>query len=317
MAAATTWIEEARGVLRECAGVRVLENVALRSRTSLGIGGPAALWIEAETAGGRPAPEIRAAIEALARALSRLSAAGVPYDYLGAGSNLLVADAGPSFVVVSSSALDSEPVVSGETVSVGAGFSVPRLVKRLARAGLAGLEFAEGIPGSVGGCLRMNAGWHEGAFGQAVASVLAVSRQGAIEEIAPGPSTFAYRSSPGLGDRFVAAATLRLAPDGPARVEERVRGYHDHRVRTQPTGARNAGCIFKNPAGDHAGRLIDEAGLKGLAVGGAIVSDRHANFIINRGGATAADVLRLIETVREVVYKKTSVALEQEVILWK
>ena len=146
---------------------------------------------------------------------------------------------------------------------------------------------------------------------------MAISRQGIIEEVASGPGTFAYRSSPGLGDRFIAAATLQLTPDDPALIEERVRGYHDHRVRTQPAGARNAGCIFKNPPGDHAGRLIDASGLKGMEAGRAVVSDVHANFIINRGGATASDVLRLIDAVKEAVFKKTGVALEQEVILWK
>lgn len=130
------------------------------------------------------------------------------------------------------------------------------------------------------------------------------------------PGTFAYRSSPGLGDRFVAAATLRLTPDDPAGVEGRVRGYHDQRVRTQPTGARNAGCIFKNPEGDHAGRLIDAAGLKGRAAGAAEISDVHANFLVNRGGATSRDVMQLIETVREAVFKQSGITLEREVIVW-
>jgi UDP-N-acetylmuramate dehydrogenase len=162
----------------------------------------------------------------------------------------------------------------------------------------------------------MNAGWHEGSFGQAVVSVTTVSRRGEVEEMRAGAGTFAYRSSPGIADRFVSGVTLRLTPDDPQRVAERVRGYHDHRVRTQPTGARNAGCIFKNPAGGHAGRLIDAAGLKGRAVGSAVVSDVHANFIINRGGAGFADVAALIDLVREAVFKETGIALEREVILW-
>lgn len=297
-------LKEAEAILREGRGLRVLRDAPLRTRTSLGIGGPAPLLVVPED------------LEGLAAVLRRLTEAAIPFDYLGHGSNLLVADAGPSFVVIASEALKGEPRVRKESVSVGAGYSVPKLVKVLVRAGLAGLEFAEGIPGSVGGCLRMNAGWHEGAFGQAVASFTCVSRGGAVEEVAAGPDTFAYRSSPGLKDRFVAAATLRLVPDDPARIAERVRAYHDRRVGTQPTGAKNAGCIFKNPPGDHAGRLIDAAGLKGLVVGRAIVSDRHANFIINRGGATSDDVLRLIDAVREAVFKSSGVTLEQEVIVW-
>jgi len=240
----------------------------------------------------------------------------VPFEFLGAGSNLLVADEGPPFVVIASEALDAEPRIDAATVRVGAGYPVPRLVKRLLDASLSGLEFAEGIPGSVGGCVRMNAGWHEGAFGQVVASLTVIGRHGEIDDMPVTPSTFAYRRSPGVGDRFVAAATLALTPDDPALIAERIRGFHDHRVRTQPLGERNAGCIFRNPEGDHAGRLIDAAGLKGRAVGAAVVSDTHANFIINRGGATFRDIAVLIDTIRDEVLKQTGVRLEPEVARW-
>ncbi len=302
--ASRSWNGSAEAILKESAGVRVLENVPMRSRTSLGVGGPARFFV---------VPEEAAALAAL---LKRLTEAEVPFEFLGAGSNLLVADGGPPFVVIASEGLAAEPRIDREIVRVESGYSAPKLVKRLARSGLAGLEFAEGIPGSVGGCVRMNAGWHEGAFGGAVESVTVISRDGRIEEVRSGPGTFAYRSSPGLGDRFVAAATLRLSPDDPARVAERVRSYHDRRVRTQPTGARNAGCIFRNPEGDHAGRLIDAAGLKGRSAGAAIVSDVHANFIINRGGATFSDVMSLIETVRDAVLRESGVTLDREVIVW-
>jgi UDP-N-acetylmuramate dehydrogenase len=303
VSATERWVEEAEAILKE-SPVRLRHDVPMRTRTSLGVGGPARLLLEPDDA------------ETLAPLLARLHAAGVRFEFLGAGSNLLVADGGPPFVVIASEALGAEPRIDGATVRVGAGYPVPRLVKRLQKAGLAGLEFAEGIPGSVGGCVRMNAGWHEGSFGQVVASLTTITRQGLLEERTATPATFAYRKSPGLGDRFVAAATLRLAPDDPARIEARVRGYHDHRVRTQPTGARNAGCIFKNPEGDHAGRLIDAAGLKGRAVGQAVISEVHANFIINRGGATYADVAALIDAVREAVLAATGVTLEPEVIRW-
>jgi len=297
------WVREARAILDE-SDLRVLKDVPMRHRTYLGVGGPAAVLVEPDN------------VDQLAAALRRLNEAGVPFEYLGAGSNLLVADEGPPFVVIASEALAAEPRVDGATVTVGAGYPVPRLVKRLLDASLSGLEFAEGIPGSVGGCVRMNAGWHEGAFGQAVASLTVIARHGEIEELPVTPATFAYRRSPGVGDRFVAAATLALAPDDPARIAERIRGFHDHRVRTQPVGARNAGCIFRNPEGDHAGRLIDAAGLKGRSVGAAVVSDTHANFIINRGGATFADIAALIETIQDEVLKKTGVRLEPEVARW-
>jgi UDP-N-acetylmuramate dehydrogenase len=208
-------------------------------------------------------------------------------------------------------------MVTGNRARVAAGFPVPRLVQRLQKAGLAGLEFAEGIPGSVGGAVRMNAGWHEGEFGPRVRSLITVTRRGEIEEIDCGEGFFAYRKSPGLGDRVVAEATLELTPDDPARIAERMRGFRDHRVQTQPTGERNAGCMFKNPPGDHAGRLIDQSGLKGTRLGGAEVSSIHANFFVNRGGATAADVLALIDKVRDEVRSRTGVDLESEVVTWR
>jgi len=303
MSGVKSWVREAEAILAE-SRVRVLRDAPLRTRTSLGVGGPAPLLVAPERA------------EDLAPVLARLYEAGVPFEFLGGGSNLLVADEGPSFVVISSEALLDGPHIEGESVRVAAGVMVPRLAKRVAAAGLSGIEFMEGIPGSVGGCVRMNAGWHEGMFGNAVASITAVTRRGALEEIAKTAGTFAYRASPGIGDRFVAEATLALVPDDPERVRARMREYHDHRVATQPTGEKNAGCIFRNPEDGHAGLLIDRSGLKGTAVGRAVVSDVHANFIVNRGGATFRDVAALIDRVRDEVSRRTGVALETEVIVW-
>jgi UDP-N-acetylmuramate dehydrogenase len=299
-----TWIDTAERVLAGLEGLGLERDVPLAGRTYIGVGGPAPILLAPESP------------EALARALGRLHAAGVPFDYLGAGSNLLVADAGPSFVVVSSERLAGEPRITGERVVAGAGLALPRLVTRLQKAGLGGLEFAEGIPGSVGGAARMNAGWHEGEFGPRVVSLLVVGRDGREETLAAAPGTFAYRRSPGLGDRFVAEATLALVPTDPAVVAERMRSYRDQRVRTQPAGERNAGCMFKNPPGDHAGRLIDACGLKGLTIGRAQVSPVHANFFVNLGGAACRDVVALIDRAREEVLRRAGVTLEPEVILW-
>ncbi len=297
------WAETAEAILAE-ERVPVRRDVPLSRHTSFGVGGPARLFLEPEDA------------EPLARTLARFTTAGVPFDYLGAGSNLLVADSGPSFVVISTGRLGGEPEIHQDTVRVGAGYSVPKLVKRAAAAGLAGIEFAEGIPASVGGAIKMNAGWHEGMFGNAVASFVAVGRDGRVEEVRPGPGTFGYRRSPGLGDRCVVAATLRLQPDDREAIAARLRDYREHRTRTQPTGVKNAGCVFKNPQGDHAGRLIEACGLKGTRIGAAQVSEVHANFILNRGGATCRDIRELIDQVRVAVLKQTGVTLDQEVILW-
>lgn len=300
-----TWVEEAAAALEGLPGIGLERDVPLAAHTYIGVGGPAPIFL---------AP---ASVEALAAAVSRLSAAGVRFDLLGAGSNLLVADEGPSFAVIATTRLQNEPRIAGDTAVVPAGFAVPRLVNRLQRAGLAGLEFAEGIPGSVGGAVRMNAGWHEGEFGNSVASLVLVGKEGAIDTLAAVPGTFAYRRSPGVGDRIVAEATLRLAPDDPARIAERMRGFRDHRVRTQPAGERNAGCMFKNPPGDHAGRLIDACGLKGWTVGRAQVSPVHANFFVNLGGATFRDVALLMDKARGEVQQRAGVLLEPEVILWR
>ena len=300
-----TWIDTAARVLDDLAGIGLQRDAPLAARTYIGVGGHAPILLAPESP------------ESLARALARLHGAGVPFDFLGAGSNLLVADAGPSFVVVSSERLADEPRIAGDSVVVGAGFPLPRLVTRLQKAGLGGLEFAEGIPGSVGGAARMNAGWHEGEFGARVVSLLVVARDGRAETVATGPGTFAYRRSPGIGDRFVAEATLRLEPGDPAHIAVKMRDYRDHRVLTQPTGQRNAGCMFKNPPGDHAGRLIEACGLKGLTIGRAQVSPMHANFFINLGGATCRDVVVLLDDTRDKVQRHAGVTLEPEVILWK
>src|SRR6266436_6192070 len=206
MTAAKSWVTEAEAILKE-SPVRVLRDVPLRTRTSLGVGGEAPLLL----APAQP--------EELAIMMERLFQAGLPFDFLGAGSNLLVADEGPSFVVISSESLQEEPRIEGDKVLAGAGYPVPRLVKRAAAAGLSGIEFAEGIPGSVGGCVRMNAGWHEGAFGNAVAQVAAITRHGAVQSIVPDPATFAYRKSPGLDGRFVTEVTLRLEPGDPVLIQ--------------------------------------------------------------------------------------------------
>lgn len=276
----------------------------LAPRTYIGIGGTARVFLAPAT------------VDDLAWAVARLDAAGVPFDVLGAGSNLIVADGGPSFAVLSTERLETF-VIEKDEVRAGAGLQQPRLAQRAQKAGLAGVEFAEGIPGSVGGAMRMNAGWHDEEFGPRVLSLTTVDRRGVVETVLNAPGFFEYRTSPGLGDRVVAEALLRLHPDDPARIAGRMRGFREKRVKTQPAGQRNAGCMFKNPADDHAGRLIDAAGLKGRRVGAVEVSRVHANFFVNHGGATCADVLRLLDEVRDEVQRRTGVELLAEVMVWR
>jgi UDP-N-acetylmuramate dehydrogenase len=298
------WYEEAEAALAGRPGIGLLRDAPLGSRTYIGIGGVARVFLAPAT------------VDDLAWAVARLDAAGVGFDVLGAGSNLVVADEGPSFAVVSAERLEA-CVLEGEEMRAGAGLSQPRLAQRAQKAGLSGVEFAEGIPGSVGGAMRMNAGWHDEEFGPRVVSLLTVDRRGAVETLPVAPGFFEYRRSPGLGDRIVVEARLRLRPDDPARIRARMRGFRDQRVRTQPVGKRNAGCMFKNPANDYAGRLIEACGLKGRRFGGVEVSREHANFFVNRGDATCAEVLALLDEVRDEVRRRTGVSLQPEVMVWR
>jgi UDP-N-acetylmuramate dehydrogenase len=206
---------------------------------------------------------------------------------------------------------------------VGTLFSAPAshghiaLAEAAAAAGLSGLEFASGIPGSLGGAIRMNAG----AYGREWVDVLAHYRfltpEGELVEKAPEPGEFSYRQSFLTGGRVVLSATAQLAAGDPATIRAQVADYRAKRGTSQPLSKRNAGCIFKNPPGQSAGRLIDAAGLKGLRVGDAEVSPEHANFLVNHGHATAAEFAELMEQVQARVLEVHGVALEAEVEIWR
>ncbi|MBE3551126.1 MAG: UDP-N-acetylenolpyruvoylglucosamine reductase [Brockia lithotrophica] len=205
-----------------------------------------------------------------------------------------------------------------ETVGVlaGGGASLPGLAAFAARRGLAGLEFAGGIPGTVGGAVVMNAGAHGGEVKDVLRYVRLFTPDG--REVVAGPESlrFSYRTSNLQREKAVVVeAAFCLRPDDPEEIRARLNAFRERRARTQPVTARTAGSVFRNPPGDYAGRLIDAAGLKGLRVGGAVVSPVHANFIENAGGATARDVCALIERIRDEVYRKFGVLLETEVVV--
>jgi UDP-N-acetylmuramate dehydrogenase len=194
---------------------------------------------------------------------------------------------------------------------------LPRLVREAATHGLSGLEFAEGIPGSVGGGLRMNAGAGGRWMGDVVREVLVVTPTGSLERRTTGPGDFGYRRSfIAAGDLVAVEAVFEGTPDDPEAIRERMRDSRAYRVSTQPLSERSSGCIFRNPEGGSAGEILDRLGLKGLSVGGAVVSDIHANFIVNHGG-TAADVLALAERVRDDVLAQLGVRLQFEVVIWR
>jgi UDP-N-acetylmuramate dehydrogenase len=223
---------------------------------------------------------------------------------LGSGANLLVRDEGVRGAVLRLARLNRR-----EGLHVQAGYGLQRLAKATVSEGLAGLECLAGVPASVGGAVAMNAGGRHGEIASSIRYVDVMSPDGEIRRLKPAEVGFRYRGT-ALGVAVVLAAGFELRPDPEAA--GRFGEILARKKETQPYGRKNAGCFFKNPPGDSAGRLIDAGGLKGMRAGRAVVSPRHANFIINEGGATAADVLRLVDAIRE----RVPVALELEILIW-
>jgi UDP-N-acetylenolpyruvoylglucosamine reductase len=273
----------------------------LAKHTTLRVGGPADVYVE-------PASE-----EDLAAVLACCRERGWPFFVLGRGSNLLVRDRGFRGVVLSlARAQFSRIEVTGKRLTCGAGAKLKAVAVEAKRNGLAGLEFLEGIPGSLGGALRMNAGAMGGALFDVVESVRLMSCDGIVHERAAQDMTVAYRSCPTLKDQVALSAVLRVQPGSREEIEQRMNEYSRKRWQSQPA-APSAGCMFKNPAAIPAGKLIDEVGLKGTRVGGALVSAEHGNFIVNDGTATARDVLELVEVIRQRVRLERGIELELEV----
>ncbi len=296
--------DEVRPLLSKKADVRREEPLA--AKTTLRVGGAARLFAE-------PAGE-----EDLRALLQKARSEDVPVFMLGRGSNLVVPDEGVDGLVVSL----SHPKWSGfETlpdgrVRVGAGLRLKNLCGLAAAAGLGGFEFLEGIPGSVGGALRMNAGAMGGWIFDIVDQVRVMAMDGAVRDLPRSSMTVDYRACADLRDAIALGAVIRpLSVSDSASVSHRIDDFRRKRHESQPREP-SAGCMFKNPPGASAGRLIEESGLKGARVGGAEVSRVHANFVINRGGATSADVLELVRRVREGVRQSKGVDLEPEVLLY-
>lgn len=281
----------------------VRRDELLAQHVQFRIGGPADLLVIP-----RSGAELRAAVDLL-------FAAGVRPVVLGQGSNVIIGDRGIRGIVLKIGKGVDRVDIDGAAVEAEAGAGLPALALHTARLGLAGLEFAAGIPASIGGAVVMNAGAHGCAMANVVDSVEVLTPEG--PQRLPGAALgFGYRASL-LQQRawVVASVGMTLRPEAPETVRARLEAWLAHRGATQPIGPPSSGCVFRNPPGDHAGRLIDVAGGKGLAVGGARVSALHANYIVNEGGATAADVVALAEQVRSLVADRTGITLEMEVKL--
>jgi UDP-N-acetylmuramate--alanine ligase len=273
----------------------------LAKHTTMRVGGPAQFWLEPETEEGF-CDLVRTSHEA-----------GLPFMVIGRGSNLIVRDGGLRGVVVRlRRGIFGEFTVEGTRIRAGVGVRLKALSGAAVTAGLGGFEWMEGIPGDVGGCLRMNAGaMGVEAFDQ-VERLRYADHEGNIFEKSPRDLEVHYRNVPILRTNYALSAVFRGEPASPEEVGRRTRDYATKRKSSQPVGA-SAGCIFRNPSGGKAGQLIDASGLKEAQVGAARVSGVHANFILNEGGATASEVLALVEQVRAEVLKKQGVRLETEV----
>jgi UDP-N-acetylmuramate dehydrogenase len=287
-------------------GVRAERGRRFAELTSLRVGG-AVDWVIS------PKTEAQAAAF-----VHEMEQRGIPWRPLGSGSNVLADDGEHHYVILSLKDLKADPVFEGNRVSVSAGYSLPRLCVDAARHALSGIEGLNGIPGTVGGALWMNAGAYGQEIGTVVQSVR-VARAGRVHEMPGNEVQWNYRHTSFREGELLLGATLVLHADDPKAIAERMEKAKSQRMETQPHGTRSAGCFFKNaplsPVG--TGKMIDDLGMKGTRRGGAVVSPKHANFIVTEGeDAKAADALALAEEIRERVKRERGIDLEYEVELW-
>jgi len=285
-------------------GVELQPAMALSGLTSLGIGGTTDLLRITRH-------------DDIAAILDLLDERGIPHRFLGGGSNLLIGDGELPWIVLQLAKPDPEVVLQGNRAHVDAAADLGRTVTFCAKHDLGGMEGLIGVPGTVGGALRMNAGAYGTQIGSYVEEVKIYRAARRKIEILRGTQiSFEYRHTSFAPDDMMLAVTLNLPSKPYTEIIQGIRICNEKRRASQPMGQKSAGCIFKNPPGASAGRMIDELGLKGLRVGDARISERHANFFVNAGRASARDMLTLIADVRERVEKAYGVKLENEVVVW-
>jgi len=286
-------------------GVDHKVGVSMAQKTSLEIGGTSDILVIHRH-------------ETLPELVHLLKQEGVPHRFLGGGSNVLLPDGELPWVVLQLARQDPDVRFEGNNVYVDCAADLGRTVTTCAKHDLGGMEGLIGVPGSIGGALRMNAGAYGTQIGTYVREVkIFRAASGRIETLTGNEINFEYRHTSFAPDDIMLSVRLELLSKPYGEILQGIRICNEKRRASQPLNQKSAGCIFKNPPGGSAGRMIDELGLKGHSVGDARVSDRHANFFINAGHATSADMLALIADVRRRVREKYGVELEEEVIVWK
>ena len=287
---------------------KILSQVSLSRYTSLHVGGIADIMIYPATV-----QELQTVIR-----YSRKHA--IPYCIMGRGTNLLVKDGGLRGIVIKLSRCCNtikvtEIVKSQVTLTAGAGVSLKRLLTFAVNGGLSGLEFLSGIPGSLGGALAMNAGAQGKEMKDITDTITLLTPQAEVIEQNPGELRFTYRNLALPRGTVILKAVLKMKQSTRSILLDRIEKINRWRRRVQPLNLPSAGSVFKNPPGQSAGQLVEQAGLKGFTLGNAQISDKHANFIVNRGGATAHDVLSLMDIMQNRVYKATGIQLEPEICI--
>jgi UDP-N-acetylmuramate dehydrogenase len=291
-------IEQLKGLLLEN---QILVDEPMSKHTSFRIGGPADVFVTPS-------------LEQLPEVIKIAKESGVPVTVMGNGSNLLVGDKGIRGLVISFGKEAETLMVEGTKMTLGAGCMLSKAAAEAARRGLSGLEFASGIPGSLGGAIVMNAGAYGGEIKDVLVSCKVLTPEGEVKKLSAEELELSYRHSCIPEKNYIVlSAELKLNPREEALIREEMADYKSRRIEKQPLEYPSAGSTFKRPEGYFAGKLIQDAGLSGYTVGGAKVSEKHCGFVINAGNATAADVLKLMEDVQDKVFEVFQVKLEPEV----
>lgn len=292
--------EELNSKLENIAGLKIRKKEPLARHTTMEVGGPADLFLQ-------PLNK-----KALAAAIKILKDHQLPFILLGGGSNVIAADRGVRGAVISTRNLQ-QTKIQGELATAEAGILLSDFCHRLAEAGLSGLEFAAGIPGTLGGAIYMNAGAYGGEIKDCLETAEILNAEGQLQRFQASELKLKYRSSLLQQEDLIAlSASFKLRKRPVSEIRAEIQELKERRWAKQPMEKPSAGSIFKRPPGNYAGRLIEEAGLKGHRIGGAMVSPKHAGFIVNIGEATARDIIELIIEVRERVYQKFGIRLETE-----